>query len=305
MPINTAQIRSLLEPGLYKVDGRYDQLPKVFPKIFKTQQSKLDVDRMARMRLLGLPALKAEGGQTAFDNQAGHRYYYNARTQEIALAFAITRRSMEYNQYKDEFNQTVLNMPQVFIQYKETLCASIFNTGTVADNSIGGDGLALFHTAHTYDGGTWGNRPATDATLSETSLINAQTAIRTGFVDEAGLKAFFRSRKVLVHPNNEAVARRLLGAELRPGTMNNDPNVIGKMDGAGLSESNLIVWDFLTSSSAWFLLTNIEGFVLLEKVKFETSMWTDDSTGNLNVKGYEMYTPAFNDPRAAYGNFPS
>lgn len=302
MAVNTAQIKALLEPGLYKVDGKYDQISKQWPKIFKTQRSKLDVDRMARARYLGLPALKAEGAQTTFDNSPGHRYTFNARTFEVGLGFAITRRAIEYNQYASEFSQNAMNMPDVFAQFKEIMCANILNNATTYDSTVAGDGKALCATDHPYDLGAWANRPSTDATLNETSLLNAVKAIRTDFVDEAGIRILARPKQLVIPVALIDTAERLLKTEKRPGTANNDVNAIRSMEGG---VTDYIVMDFLTSDDAWFLTTNIEGLVMLEKVKYETSIWTDDSSDNLLVKGFEMYTPAYNDPRSIYGNFPS
>lgn len=302
MAINTAQIKSLLEPGLYKVDGKYDQIPKQWSKIFKTQRSKLDVDRMARVRYLGLPALKSEGAQTTFDNSAGHRYFFNARTFEVGLGFAITRRAIEYNQYASEFSQNAMNMPEVFAQFKEIMAANILNNATTYDANVGGDGKALCATDHPYDLGSWGNRPSTDGDLNETNLLNSVLAIRQDFVDEAGIKIHARPKTLVIPTELIPVAERLLKTEKRPGTANNDVNAIRTMEGG---VTDYIALDFLTSATAWFLTTNIEGLVMLEKVKYETSIWTDDSSDNLLVKGYEMYTPAYNDPRSLFGNFPS
>lgn len=302
MAINTAQIKAELEPGLYKVDGKYDMIPKQWSKLFKTQRSKLDVDRMARMRYLGLPALKSEGAQTTFDNSPGHRFTFNARTFEVGLGFAITRRAMEYNQYASEFSQNSMGLVESFAQFKEIMAANILNNATTYDANIGGDGKALCATDHPYDSGTWANRPTTDANLNETSLLNHCLAIRQNFVDEAGLKIFARPKQLVIPTGLIPTAERLLKSELRPGTANNDVNAIRTMEG-GVTE--YVVFDFLTSQTAWFLTTNIEGLIMLEKVKYETSMWTDDSTDNLLVKGYEMYTPTYNDPRAVYGSFPT
>ncbi len=302
MAVNTAQIKALLEPGLYKVDGKYDQIPKQWTKLFKTQRSKLDVDRMARVRYLGLPALKAEGAQTTFDNAAGHRFTFNASTFEVGLGFAITRRMIEYNQYASEFSQNAMNMPEVFAQFKEIMCANILNNATTYDTKVGGDGKALCATDHPHDLGTWANRPGTDGDLNETNLLNSCLAVRQNFVDEAGLKIFARPKQLVIPVALIPVAERLLKSELRPGTMNNDVNAIRTMEGG---VTDYVVMDFLTSDKSWFLTTNIEGLVMLEKVKYETSIWTDDSSDNLLVKGYEMYTPAYNDPRSIYGNFPS
>ena len=128
-------------------------------------------------------------------------------------------------------------------------------------------------------------------------------SIRTNFKDQAGLKVFARARKLIVPPALEPVAIRLTKTELRPGTANNDINAILTTAG-GLSEGYMVN-DFLTSSYAWFLLTNIDGLAYMERIKFETDMQVDFITDNLLVKGYERYSVSYYNPRAIWGSFPT
>ena len=71
MPVALAQIRDLLIPGLWGISGKYDQIERQWPKIFKQTNSQMAVERRASMRYLGLAQLKQEGGPTSFDNAAG------------------------------------------------------------------------------------------------------------------------------------------------------------------------------------------------------------------------------------------
>lgn len=63
--------------------------------------------------------------------------------------------------------------------------------------------------------------------------------------------------------------------------------------------------DYLTSNYAWFVLTQNDGLLFMERDPFETDMWVDNMTDNLLVKGYQRATPTYNDSRCAYGSFPS
>jgi hypothetical protein len=139
--------------------------------------------------------------------------------------------------------------------------------------------------------------------LGESTLLNSMIGVRTNFKDQAGLKVFARARKLIIPPQLEPVAIRLLKTELRPGTADNDVNAILSASG-GLTE-NFMVNDFLTSPFAWFLLTNIDGLSFMERIKFETDMQVDFVTDNLLVKGYERYSFGYYNWRAVYGNFPT
>ena len=303
MAVNLSQIKDLLLPGLRGVEGKYEQIPSQYDKIFTKHDSKMALERTAEMRYLGLAQLKTEGGQTSFDSGAGERFVYNQEHTEIALGYAITRKAIDDNLYKTQFTPSNLGLVESFQQTKEIYGANLLNTATTYNAAVGGDGVALCSTAHPIDGGSVANTPTTQVDLNEATLLNAMIAIRTNFRDQAGLKVFARGRKLIIPPALEPVAIRLLKTELRPGTADNDVNAI--MTTAGGLPEGYLVNDFLTSSYAWFLLTNIDGLAYMERVKFETDMQVDFVTDNLLVKGYERYSFGYYNWRAIYGSFPT
>jgi hypothetical protein len=303
MPVNLSAIKDLLLPGLMKVEGKYAQIPSQYDKIFTKLNSKMALERTAEMRFLGLAQLKTEGGQTSFDNNASERFIYNQEHIEIGLGYAITRKAVDDNLYKSQFNPSNLGLVQSFQQTKEIYGANVLNTATVFNSAIGGDGVALCSTAHPIDGTTVANRPATDVELNESTLLSAMIAIRTNFRDQAGLKIFARGRKLIIPPALEPVAIRLTKTELRPGTADNDVNAI--LSTAGGLPDGYIVNDFLTDANDWYLMTNIEGLTYMVRVGFETDMQVDFVTDNLLVKGYERYSFGYNNWRAIYGSFPT
>jgi hypothetical protein len=303
MAVNLSAIKDLLLPGLRGIEGKYEQIPSQYDKIFTKHESRMALERTAEMRYLGLAQLKTEGGQTAFDNGAGERYVYNQEHTEIALGYAITRKAIDDNLYKTQFQPSNLGLIESFNQTKEIYGANVINTATTYNASVGGDGVALIATNHPIDGGTVANRPSTDVELNEATLLSGMIAIRTNFKDQAGLKVFARARKLLVPPQLEPVAIRLTKSELRPGTADNDVNAIISTSG-GLPEGYMTN-DYLTSSTAWFLLTNIDGLSYMERVKFETDMQVDFVTDNLLVKGYERYSFGYYNWRSIWGSLPT
>jgi hypothetical protein len=303
MAVNLASIKDLLLPGLRGVEGRYDQIPMQWDKVFTKHDSKMALERTAEMRFLGLAQLKTEGGQTAFDNGAGERYVYNQEHVEIALGYAITRKAIDDNLYKSQFQPSNLGLMESFAQTKEIYGANVLNTATTYNAAVGGDGKALCATDHPIDSGTVANTPSVQVDLNESTLLNGMIAIRTNFKDQAGLKVFARGRRLIVPPALEPVAIRLTKTELRPGTANNDVNAI-MMTAGGLPEGYMVN-DYLTSARAWFLLTNIDGLSYMERIKFETDMQVDFVTDNLLVKAYERYSFSYYNFRAIYGSFPT
>ena len=303
MAVNLSAIKDLLLPGLRGIEGKYEQIPSQYDKIFNKHDSKMALERTAEMRFLGYAQLKTEGGQTAFDNGAGERYVYNQEHTEIGLGYAITRKAIDDNLYKSQFHPSNLGLIESFQQTKEIYGANILNTATTYNSSIGGDGKALCASDHPIDGSTVANIPTTAVDLNEATLLNGIIAIRTNFRDQAGLKVFARARKLIIAPQNEPTAIRLLKTELRPGTADNDVNAI--MTTAGGLPEGYLVNDFLTSAFPWFLLTNIDGLSYMERIKFETDMQVDFVTDNLLVKGYERYSFAYYNWRAIWGSFPT
>lgn len=301
MAVNTSQIRSLLLPGLYDVAGEYQQLPKEWSDIFTVHKSTQRVETKAQMRILGLAQLKSEGGATAFDNNSGQRFLFNAQAFQVGLGYSLTRESLDDNQYVKDFNLMKLPLANSFNQFKEIQAANVLNNASTYDPMVGGDGVALSSTAHPYDGGTWANTFATQLDLNESSLIQACLNIRANFVDEAGLKIQARAKKLVVPVGLTAVAERLMKTELQPDTANNTVNALLSMPG-GIKE--YAINDYLTSQFAWFVKTSIDGLVMMERIPFETDMWVDNNTDNILIKGYERYIPTYNDPRCLFISTP-
>jgi hypothetical protein len=303
MPVALTQIANLLFPGLREVTGKYKQIEKQYDKIFDTMQSEMAIERTVEARYLGYAALKNEGAATTFDNNAGQRFTYSQEHVEIALGYAITRKAIDDNLYKTQFMPSNLGLTESFNQTKEIICANVLNTANVYNPGVGGDGQPLLSPNHPVDSGLFGNAPTIAADLNEATLLTGMIAIRRSFIDQAGLKIYARAKKLVVPPELEPVAIRLLQTELRPGSGDNDVNAIRGTAG-GLPEG-YIVNDYLTSPYAWFLLTNIKGLAYMERVPFETDMQVEFTTDNLLVKGYERYSAGYYNPRSIYGTFPT
>ena len=268
-------------------------IERQWPKVFRQTDSNMALERRTSVRYLGFAQLKQEGAPTSFDNAAGQRYTYNAEHFEIGLGYAITRKAIDDNLYKSEFGPSNDGLMESFKETEEIYAANVFNTGTTYNANVGGDGVSLFSTAHPIDGTTIANEPSPDVDLNETSLLNALITIRTTWRDNAGLKIHARGRKVLAPPQLEPICLRLFRSELRPGTAQNDVNAILGMNDS-LKEGYMI-WDYLTSAYAWFVLTN----------HAYADVSVEFTTDNLLVKGYQRYVPTYYDFRSCWGTFPT
>jgi hypothetical protein len=254
------------------------------------------------MAYLPLAREKGEAASTYFDDRAGERWLYSAEMKELSLGYIVTRKAVEDNQYRAEFNPSNLGLQDVFATTKEIYAANILNMGTVLDPTIGGDGKAFFDVAHPLDTGSVANKPATDIDLNESTLLTSMTTIRNNWVDERNIKISARAELVVVPTALEPVIVRLLRTTLRPGTNDNDVNAIQHV-GGGLRD--YIVNEFLTSNFAWFVKTDKRGLIYYDRVPFEMDMYVDFDTDNLKVKGRERYAFSYFDWRAMYASFPT
>ncbi len=100
----------------------------------------------------------------------------------------------------------------------------------------------------------------------------------------------------------EYVAERLTKTELRPNTANNDVNAT--ITAGGLPEGYQVM-DFLTSSYAWGVRSNVRGLTFYQRIPFEVDMQVDPITGNLLVIGYERYSFGYKNPRCIWMTFPT
>lgn len=305
--MNVSAVRDLLLPGLRGVTGEYKQWPSIWPKLFDQGKSDMAQERTASMRFLPLAQLKQDGGNTAFDNGSGEAFIYNQLHVGVGLGYAITRNAIDDNLYKAQFRPSNLGLQRSFAQTKEIYGAAVFNNATTYDASVGGDGVALLSTSHPLPAGgsgpgVWSNTPSVAVDLNEASLLNGMISIQTGFYDNAGLRMMATGKTLVIHPNNEPVAIRLLRSELRPGTANNDVNAIQSTAG-GLTDYTKNV--FFNNPYAWYIKTDQPGLLYLERIPFEIDMQVDFTTDNLLVKAFERYSFNYNDPRALWGTAPT
>ena len=301
MPITRGSERDLLLPGLAGVEGRYPQIPRQWPGFFGRRFSKMALERIAEMRYTGLAQLKNEGGATPFDNAPGERFIWQILNLSYGLGTSITREALDDNLYKDHFGPTTIGLAESFAQMEEIIHANLLNTATTVNPNFLGDQLALASTAHPIDNGTYANRPSPDLDLNEAAIEYALQQIRT-FPDQAGNRMLARGEKLLVPISLEFTAKRLMAAELRPGTNTNDPNAFVLL--GGLSKG-FQTCDYFTSAFAWGILTSIEGLVSFERVPFEIDMQVDPVTQNLLLIGYMRFGAGVKNPRGVWWSAPT
>lgn len=298
MAISRAQLLKELLPGLNALFGmEYARYGEEHKEIYETETSERSFEEETKLSGFSAAPVKAEGTAISYDNaQEAWTARYNHET--IALGFSITEEAVEDNLYDSLSSRYTKALARAMAYTKQVKGATVLNNG-FSSSYTGGDGVALFSTAHPLvSGGTNPNRPTTDVDLNETSLEAAVIQI-AAWTDERGLLIAAKPRKLVIPPALMFVAKRLLDTELRVGTTNNDINAIKAM---GSIPEGCTVNHFLTDTNAWFLTTDVpNGMKHFVRVPLQNGMDGDFDTGNVRYKARERYSFGWSDPLGMWG----
>jgi hypothetical protein len=299
MAISRAQLLKELLPGLNALFGlEYARYGEEHKEVYETETSERSFEEETKLSGFSAAPVKPEGSAIAYDNaQEAWSTRYNHET--IALGFSITEEAIEDNLYDSLSARYTKGLARAMAYTKQVKAAAVLNNG-FSSTYLGGDGVALFSTAHPLvSGGTNSNTPATQADLNETSLEAAVIQI-AGWTDERGLLIAAKPKKLVVPPQLMFVATRLLETELRVGTNNNDINAL-KNNGA--IPEGYTVNHFLTDPNAWFLTTDVpNGLKHFVRTPLQNSMDGDFDTGNVRYKARERYSFGWSDPLGVFGS---
>ena len=304
MAISRAQLVKELEPGLNALFGlEYRQYADETTEIFDTESSDRAFEEEVMLSGFGNAAVKPEGQGVQFDD-AQETFTARYTNETIALAFAITEEAIEDNLYDRLASRYTKALARSMASTKNVKGAAVLNNG-FNSTFAGGDGVALFgndgagNTTHPTLAGTFRNQPAVAADCNETSLEQGLIDI-SALTDERGLKIAARGTKMVVPPQLQFVADRLLNTEGRTGTADNDINAIKNM---GMVSGGYVVNHYLTDPDAWFVKTDVpNGLKHFSRSPIKTTMEGDFDTGNVRYKARERYVFGFSDPRGIYGN---
>jgi len=299
MAISRAQLLKELLPGLNALFGmEYARYGEEHKEIYETETSERSFEEETKLSGFSAAPVKNEGSAIAYDNgQEAWTARYNHET--IALGFSLTEEAIEDNLYDSLSARYTKALARAMSYTKQVKAAAVLNNG-FSSNYPGGDGVALFSTAHPLvSGGTNSNTPTTQVDLSETALENAVIQI-AAWTDERGLLIAARPRKLIVPPALQFVATRLLETQLRPGTNDNDVNAI--VNNGSIPEGYTIN-HYLTDTNAWFLTTDVpNGMKHFVRIPLQNSMDGDFDTGNVRYKSRERYSFGFSDPLGMFAS---
>lgn len=299
MAITRSSFPKDLTEGLNAHFGlEYRSREQEFSKVFETFSSNKAFEEDVLMTGFGPAPLKGEGEAYTEDEA---RQGWTARYQHVTVGmrFSITQEALEDNLYMQLGSRYARAMARSMSETTEVMGANILNRA-FDSNYKGGDGSQLCVTTHpSLYGGAWSNALATPADLSETSLEDLAVMIRTS-VDDRGLPIALRPKKLVIPPQLEYVAARILRSELRPATNENDINAIKSL---GVFPTEPVVLTRLTDSNAFFIITDcMDGLKHFNRKSLEKGSDEDPNTGNLVFRARSRFSFGWSDPRGCYGS---
>ena len=300
MAITRSQLVKELEPGLNALFGlEYKRYENEHEEIFSIETSDRAFEEEVMLTGFGQAPVKTEGAGVQYDT-ALESFTARYTHETIAMAFALTEEAVEDNLYDRLSGRYTKAMARSMSFTKQVKAASVLNNGFTGGTYAGGDGVALFSTAHpTALSSNYANTPAVPADLNETSLEQALIDI-AAFIDERGLKVALTGRKMIVPKELQFTAERLMKSTLRTGTADNDINAVKSM---GMLPEGYAVNHYLTDVNAWFIITDApNGLKMFQRSPIKTAFEGDFDTGNVRYKARERYSFGWSDPRGAYGS---
>ena len=197
---------------------------------------------------LGSVPLKPEGEVIAMDDPIqGGSYRYTH--QSYGLGFQVTEEMYDDDQY-GKIKRVASDFSRSIKQTVENTAANILTNGfTASTGTITIDGVTLYNTAHPLlGGGTYGNRSATDISLSVTGMQEINNLFER-MVDERGLLVQSMPKQLLIPPELQYTAGEILNSAYKPNTGNNEVNVMqGRLEP--------YINHYLTLKTAWFVLAD-------------------------------------------------
>jgi len=288
-----------LQEGLHTVFGlEYSQHPEEWRQIFDVQNSSKAFEEDVLMTGFGAAVNKSEGASVTYD-QALEGWSARYEHETIALAFSITEEDIEDNLYMSKGAKFSKALARSMQHTKEIKGAAILNNG-FSSSYKGGDGVSLFNTSHPLvGGGVASNTLATPADLSESAIEDLLIMIRRA-KDDRSLPISLMPKDIIIPPEEEYNATRILRSSLRAGTGDNDINAVNTK---GIFTRDPILITRLVDPDAWFIKTDApDGLRHFVRRGIKKKMDKEFNTGNHRYMSSERYSNGWTDWRGCYGS---
>lgn len=294
--IATGNHPKALYPGVKAWFGlKYDEHPVEYTQIFDVDTSARNYEEEVQAYGFGLVPKKPEGQSAVYDS---HSQGYVVRYTHVAYAmgFIVTREEKDDNLYAELSMSRAEALAFSVAQTRENVGANVLNRG-FNSSFTGGDGQELFATDHPNAvGGTFSNKLATDADLSEASLEDLAIQIMQA-TNPRGLKISLVPRRLIIPVQLAFEAERILSSQLQNDTAN---NAINALRSKGVIPE-VAVNHYLTDADAFFIKTNApRGLKWFDRNLPEFGVDGDFDTENIKQKCYMRFSCGWSDPLGAF-----
>lgn len=315
MAIQQGNYGRLLEPGLRKIFFEsYQDKPEQFSQVFKVQSSDKAIETDYRMGGFGLFEPKDSLGAVKYQEPTSTKALQYIH-EEFASGYFVERKMIDDEQY-NAINKMSTSLARAARATVETKASEVLNN---AFTTTGFDGKALIAFDHArLDGGLMSNllgkdtagnlaygAAAISGALSDRNLKAALIQARTQ-VDDRGILIQVQPTVLVVPPALEYTARTLVGGTnlsvLGSGLVSG-----GTTDAATAKNTlpplKIVVMDYLTSSTAWFLMDpKVAELNFFWRKKLEFKNVEDFDTMQAKYRAYMRFSCGYSDYRGIVGS---
>lgn len=223
--------------------------PMMFTRVFNMERSSKAHEDTLEVSPLGTLVQKPEGTPISYDDPvSGTRKRVTHTT--YALGFRVTMEMMDDDQY-NIINRMPRDLADATRDHQENLAWGVLNDAFAGATHTGLDGLSLCNAAHPMlkSGTTQSNVLTPGVALSQTGIEALLTRARLT-QDHAGRQTPMKPQWLIIHPNDDHEAHRLLDSQFEPNTTENQVNAI-RSSRTGIMPMSV---PYLTDTDNWFLV---------------------------------------------------
>lgn len=301
--VTTGSHPKMYWPGVYGFFGlKYNEFPEQWRDLVTVKLSKQAYEEEVYNRGMGMAPVKTQGGGVSFDDTA--QFYVNRATHlTYGIGGIVTREAIDDNLYKGQAMNLASEIAFSIRQTTETVVANMYNRGFNPAYTFG-DGVNLLSQVHpNSSGGTFSNVLSTAGVLTEATLEDLLIMIRLA-TNDRGHKISLQPDCVIIHPQNEYEANRILKSVNQSNTAENNINVIRAINSV---PGGLKVNNYMNDANAFFVRARVPKGDLsyFNRRSHEFTKDNEFTTENAMMKGTIRFSVTCGDPRALWGSNPA
>jgi len=294
--ITTGSHPKALWPGVKGWWGRsYSEHVPEYPDLFEIDTSDKAYEEEPEITGFGLAPVKPQGQQIFYDVEAQgpvSRYTHVA----YALGYIVTFEELRDDLYEVVSRRRAQQLAFSMRQTQENILSAVYNQG-FNSGYLGADGVSLFSTAHPTLSGNQSNLLTTAADLSETAVEDLCIQIMQ-MTNNRGMKISGLPQSLNIPPSLWFEANRIYHSVLQNDTAN---NAIKVLRATGAFPKGIKVNHYFSSSTAWFVRTNIpRSLQYFDRDKITFDQDNDFDTKNAKAACYQRYSAFWSDWRGAF-----